>query len=485
MDVIYYRGLKLDVIQSLVWEREMMFDQSFTTYECTRIRGSVIVSYNPGANSYEASADPALPPSRVAGKMPVETDKAIRAYLEQPRGTLIVESAGARWVRSPPTVRTSCDVRNGPFVRVNSIQHIPGERLWKIHLEFETYINEMPIGDSFKLAMIVSNRWSVSADVDWQHLTTRTYQGVCTFRGDLLRSVGNPLPTQQIDWMRSTFAAFGIPAGFQRTRVYVRNLPDGNSCEYTVVDTEQLWNKPANCPAVRIEVQDSAWGWTGSLGRAVAMAGTPIAMAATATVAAILTPANPGPNLIAAARYAIEAGEAVASNFPKYYKRCHVRVWGNQQRPRNELTVLALNIVFTRLGVRALWDTYTAEILIAGDTNNYVDVSYMVSWDFGLTALGLPVATGIGLLNNTIATGSGGQQGLQQWSGGIAAQSTTIPLSSGGNLTQSFATASDTINPPFPNGLGLLPNSGTRGTWPGIIVTQILENFNEHPAAVP
>ncbi len=119
MDTIFYgpknasgQGLiKLTVIQSMLWEREPMFDASGTTYQDTRWRGSVIASYNPGATSYAGS-----PPAAQAGQFPPQTDVAIRRYLEEPRGYLSVFSLGNKVIESPIQGFT-CDTRNGPFVK--------------------------------------------------------------------------------------------------------------------------------------------------------------------------------------------------------------------------------------------------------------------------------------------------------------------------------------------------------------------------------
>ncbi len=129
----------------------------------------------------------------------------------------------------------------------------------QIHLEFETFINECPnVLNSSLPPLILSNRWYALDDTNWQQLRTRTYQGICTVRGDVLQK--QQLPAYPyVDYFRDQFANFKVPVGFQRERVQVTVTPDGNSAHYVVVDVEQLFNKSALGPAVRIEVADTAW----------------------------------------------------------------------------------------------------------------------------------------------------------------------------------------------------------------------------------
>ncbi len=122
------------------------------------------------------------------GSLPALTDAAIREFLSQPRGQLAISSLGNLVLVSPRTFAgrpLSCDARNGPFVRVNNIIAIPGERLWEIELTFETCVIENPTP-----SLIISNRWTTEANVNWQHLTTRTYTGVVTVRSDALLNAG-------------------------------------------------------------------------------------------------------------------------------------------------------------------------------------------------------------------------------------------------------------------------------------------------------
>ncbi len=151
-----------------------------------------------------------------------------------------------------------CDVRNGPFCKVNSIMEVPGERLWKIHLTFETYVNENTSVTPF----ILNNRWSVHQDINWQHMSTRVYQGICTVNAALLNdpnfTAAQPGYRPRIlDSIRQSFAGFSVPNGFQRTFVKVEMTPDGHNAVYVVRDEQRHYNQPNNINVPRIEVQDA------------------------------------------------------------------------------------------------------------------------------------------------------------------------------------------------------------------------------------
>ncbi len=503
MELITYRGLQLNIIQSLGWEREPLFDPSNTTYECTRVRGSVIVTYNPGAISYQSrpNTPSTVPPAQTPGKMPVETDVEIRRFLEQPRGLLTVESSGKTWLTSPRG-GMKCDVRNGPFTKVNSVQKIPGERLWQIHLEFETYINDFPNSIEFTSlpgqpypALFVSNRWYAADETNWQHLRTRIIQGVCTVRGDVLQD--NPVATQRyIDTFRFAFCAFPVPDGFQRENVKVTVTPDGNSAHYTVIDTEQIWNKSARCPAVRIEVADTnavsegtalrALMQSGGLARAVVDAAAVTAYGGAAVFGLGI---RPGRALKAIVGVGLNAARDLAAaaigNLPKAYKTTVVRCWGNQRTSRQDLLRYAMAVGTTRMGLSNPITAMIAskEMIISQDSSNFVQVMYTVNWglDVQAGALGGPVAVGFAgayFLNTNMGAG---QVFNDTWNNSIFASTTTnttdpVPVSH----TQEVL---PNQNPQFP------ADSGTRGTASRLpssvslqtLVTQSLEGFDQVP----
>ncbi len=491
MDALSYRGLDLNILHS-TWDREPMIDLAGrTTYESTRVRGSLVVTYNPGAITYTATGNPPVP--NVVPAMPVVTDVAIRNFLEQPRGLLIVKSGNTEWLRSPRNGSDgkplACDARNGPFLRANNIQYIQGERCWKINLEIETFVNNYPTDSATApQPTIISNRWYAIDDTNWQHLRTRIYQGVCTVNAGWLQT--RTATRKYVDDLRVEFAAFTVPPGFQREQVHVTVTPDGNSAHYTVVDTEKLFNLDDNCPAVRIAVADSAWVWAGSLSRAVAQSSS-ISRAA-GWVGALSASFQGAPfDVKTMADFgAVTLSGTAAGNLPKYYKNTVVRVWGNQRASRTDLVNYGLRVAIYRMGRPNLLDVGTTELIISQDSENYVQISQTFNWSpeiavnfFGGPMIGNVVAAGT-LIGPNGAQGIGGRNAFNQAVREDPDTVTNGPPEGVVHHTQAYGSIANITNPIFPS------SEQTRGTANQdpvslqTLVTQALESFNGSPADV-
>lgn len=397
MDFLSYRGLPMRILQSTVHERAPQHDKSNSTYECTRWLVSFLVTYNPEAISYHGLGGNIIP-QPLSGRMPVLTDTAIRKFLEQPRGQLIVRSAttpnmpyvglvnpntdpGSIVICSPTGAGAAmrpCDARNGPFCKVNSIQEVPGERLWKIHLTFETYVNE-----NTGYPFILNNRWSVHQDINWQHMSTRVYQGICTVNAALLNdpnftaaqtnALGLPgyIPNS-LDSIRQSFAGFSVPVGFQRTFVKVEMTPDRNSAVYVVRDEQRHYNQPNALNVPKIDVQDANYVQHGSWGRAVAqnMGQPPIGLNFTPFF---------GPILMGEEALRRAAG-AIAANLPRFNRNVIVRVWGNPKIQRPDLVSIGLAVASNRMGGAPILDTTTSELVVTGDSNRLITVNWSCQW---------------------------------------------------------------------------------------------------------
>ncbi len=384
MDFLSYRGLPLQILQSTVHERAPQHDKSHSTFECTRWLVSFLVTYNPGAISYPAVGGGLPIPG--SGQMPVITDKTIRAFLEKPRGQLIVRSATApntpyanlvnpavnpaSVVIVSPEGNRVCDVRNGPFCKVNSVQEVPGERLWKIHLTFETYINTpAAITGLPTIPFILNNRWSVTQDINWQHMSTRIYQGICTVNAALLNDPNfNPniagCRNRVLDSIRQSFAGFSVPLGFQRTFVKVEMTPDGNNAVYVVRDDQRHYNQPNQPDVPRIEVQDSNFCRHGSWGRGALQA---------LNLSPYWWDYNFGANV---QRLTAGISQAFATNLPRFNRNVIVRVWGNIKTQRPTLVSIALAIGAARMGQASVLSTTTSELVITGDSNRNITMNW-------------------------------------------------------------------------------------------------------------
>ncbi len=480
MDSISYRGLPLNVVQSINWERTPQYSDDGITYRDTRWAAELICTLNPGAVSFAAAS----PPTAQAGQMPALTDVAIRNYLSQPRGQLVVKSLGNVVLSSPGLggngQPAACDTRGGPFVRALSVHEVAGERMWQVRLAFETYTRETPGKD-----VIISNRWSARQEINWQRIGQRIIEGTCIARGDFLRDsniVGAPNLPGILDSFRNAFCAFSVPPNYQRTSVTVNVSADGQTANYTVVDTEQLFNKNGlvNTYVARVEARDTSWVWHGSWGRAALQAARPGLSAYLPSAWSFGLLPVPGIGAIAvtgsAAWNSMQAlGPAIAAQLPKRYKCATVRVWGDRNAARPALTQLALAIASSRLGGRAPFDTTTQEIIVSGDTNNYVEVNWVISWDAQTTLFNAPAGAVIAPF-----TGATNGAGDTSFAAGVM-QATEVSVDGypGPVLTQKDGSTQTTPNnPPF-------YDKGTRGTDTalGRLVVQTLEGFNQPPAS--
>ncbi len=469
-------GMEFTILNSVSWEREMLFDPSNTTYECTRIRGNLLLAYGPGAASFKSQGggNPRAIPRAQRGEMPVNTDVAIRRFLEQPRFQFEVESSGVVWLTSPadgPNGPLLADVRNGPFLKVESISQIAGERFWTIHAQIETYINEFPkLSNTSLPPLIISNRWYVHEDVDINCLRTRTYKGVCTVRGDVLQAqplAGGGAP-RYIDYFRQNFASFNVPIGHQRTEVSVQITPDGNTAHYSVTDTEQMFDKGTGNPAVRLEVMETTDTVLTAANRAIAQGFS--------LQNRVLYPgeANEG-------RRSFLEGQAIMA-LTKAYRSILIRAWGNKVTPRNVLMGYAVAVAYARMGtVTSIFDPTLSEMQVIGDLHNFVQVLYTLSYGpdatqeiFGnLPGGGLQIiANNLGLIVPPQAV---------QFDRAISATATI-------NTNNPRSTVSQTpgTNPTFfQNGTrGTYFTYANRGQALYYLVTQALEQFDGAPAEV-
>jgi hypothetical protein len=252
----------------------------------------------------------------------------------------------------------------------------------------------------------------------------------------------------------------------------VRVTPDGLTAHYLVVDQEQLFNKGSNCPAVRVEAMDQSYtsldrnrraftsymGWTW--------------------------------RFLGESAENVQAGqERMAASLSSMYKTVIVRVWGNGEASRRDLVTFGLRIAQSRMGRTAIFDTTLSEMKVNQDTQNFVQVEYTISWNL---SIGQSIFAGVpGLaVDGTIAGLFGGPAGplgpgQTDFTTSIAQSPNIGPIPSNNGdvtITQSALTA----NPPFPNGSGANGRgSGTLGTDITLLLTQVLEGFDESPFAVP
>lgn len=171
------------------------------------------------------------------GGTTAEFAEAVRKYLWAPRRALQMTVGGISilTITGPATGagsdRLTTDVNSGPKPQVVEVTRIIGTRA--VWVEFEVEVCHVPCGGSLATA-ILSNRWSMTDDIDENQYTTRVIEG--TVR------VASVAVTQQE--IRNQI----IPPlifGFYRKSIHFVVTTDGLTMKYRIVDQEFYTSAPA------------------------------------------------------------------------------------------------------------------------------------------------------------------------------------------------------------------------------------------------
>lgn len=126
------------------------------------------------------------------------------------------------------------DLNNGPKPTALRVMSISGDAIFRVEFEIEICKMECDSeGNCLNDSGVLSNRWTMTDDIDNNFYTTRTLQGV-------LKTITARLNPQ-------SFRAFVVPplgSGFRRSHMTFIASADGLSLNYTVVDTEIAFSAP-------------------------------------------------------------------------------------------------------------------------------------------------------------------------------------------------------------------------------------------------
>jgi hypothetical protein len=127
------------------------------------------------------------------------------------------------------------DVNNGPKVKVIALTRITGDTLIRAELEFEICKIECDSnGNMHNTTGVVSNRWSVSDDVDNNRMTTRTWSGQLRTTSSVVNA--NSFRGQVVPRLQE---------GFRRDSMRFVVTEDGLTLQYQVTDREIAYSAPA------------------------------------------------------------------------------------------------------------------------------------------------------------------------------------------------------------------------------------------------
>ena len=219
--------LQMVVVNRL--DMELDKDLSKTDYLVTRITLDFNFQWHPWATASN-TANAAAPPFDDIG-MSVQTLEQILSFPRQVfrfavGNTLVWEAPG---VAAGNGLRLPCDPGLGPVTKVISLAKIEGEygALGRMTITFWVY------GGS---NILLSNRWTVTADVNSCGNARRVIEGWATMRPDAIRPFGG---ITNVDDFRKWFLC-GTPLGFRRDRVRVKIDVVGCVCNYTAVDVQDM-----------------------------------------------------------------------------------------------------------------------------------------------------------------------------------------------------------------------------------------------------
>lgn len=249
----YGNSFKLYNCVTEEFRQEAVFDQTGTDllYWKFTVR---VTGYIHGHSNWPLSYHAPLDGTTPQGDAAVQ-ERRLRALVE-PRGELFRMKVGVTNVSDPDSgtvllYASPCpddvsaglsnyDVNNGPKCKIIAITHIAANEVFRVSAEFEICKPECTssgdIADVGKTPGntqgVLSNRWSVSDDIDEDFYTTRTYSG---------RLV---LASSNLD--ANAFRSLCVPKlmpGLKRRMAFTVTA-DGKNLDYTIVDREVAFSAP-------------------------------------------------------------------------------------------------------------------------------------------------------------------------------------------------------------------------------------------------
>jgi hypothetical protein len=444
MSRLKYRNIELEIIHTREIHRRVVHSDDQTGYILTEWLFDVDCRYNPAATSYRAG----VTPIQQTGIFPFETDEALRHYLSQPQGKLEYYNGGL--VLRTPSLGYRTDARNGPIVESCNVVQVMGERQWLVNFRVRAFVNECPKAGTKN--PLLSHRWTRHVEIDSEHFTSIVTEGKAIFRTDVLIDLGRFPDSYRQDLFHV------VPPNCQRERIDVEASSDGSTIIYRIIDREKHYNFGSNCGAVRVEAYQTAWHSSPEPLPHL------IDAFANGIPAAFAGGGNPGAVAAAGLNAGVRAGVRI---LPRHYNRVFCRAWGNRNSTREDLTSICTGIIARHLGPHLF---KSQEVIVTHDLMGaFVEIDATVSWG-PETFLAGAFAGGLRhLLTGDMAS-------LAGWTS-IWAQFNPDEEFSAGSLT--LKRNPQVGNPAPPK------SKGTRGTWVGALVHQVLSGSCETPPKPP
>ena len=252
-----YRGIEIGYIKTNGFKQEPIYDPSHTDLLYQRITLSVTGVINLCG---QTKGKLPIPSQSLNGGSPItgcEATKevvAIRQSMLTPRGELIYTVDGVELVHAVLGGKGR-DEANGPKPIRFDIVKIDGGKTLFVEFEIETFTNECSIGNCVAPVLskqysspILSNRFSITDNLDSGYLHTRTITGTLILSGVF----GPPIGQAAADVVARTILP-EPPKGWKRDSISMTQEMDTLTYHYSIVDKELHYAMPGQ--AVSIDAQ--------------------------------------------------------------------------------------------------------------------------------------------------------------------------------------------------------------------------------------
>jgi hypothetical protein len=283
--LVIYNNVQIHHCLTKRFEQETVYDDSGTDYLYTRFRVQVVgyvhanlqasVTANVGVRTDVASVDTSgayaamtkHPGDYVDGA--AQNFNVVRTKLATPRqafqmkvdvdeqgsgGTVLlsaeaVAAAKKKEIFVAGDTVAAKDVDNGPKPKLMAISHLVADNIFRVEWEVEVCKVECSVDGAASTANktgILSNRWSMTDEIDNNFYTTRTIQG----RLRVVTAHINP----------HSFRGWVVPPlnnYFRRERMSFTATADGLNLDYTIVDREVAYAAPPPATKWRFEITEN------------------------------------------------------------------------------------------------------------------------------------------------------------------------------------------------------------------------------------
>ncbi|MCP4539919.1 MAG: hypothetical protein GY832_22495 [Chloroflexi bacterium] len=239
---VTYNGVRMSNVVTRQWDQEIVYDDSNTDllYHKFKLRfeGVLHVQGNPLNRSRTWTAPESG--STSAANAATLMDE-VRTALGKPRKKLAVTIGGQSALICEPGTPLNVnhihrDVDNGPKPKSVDIQHIAGDKLFRVSFSIDCC--KVECGSLTGPSAVLSNRWSISESMDDKFFTTRVIAGRLR-----LGSAVSPFTYKNI-------VVPGLEKGFRRDRVSFVVAANGLEADYEITDAQTHTSAP--WPAVRM-----------------------------------------------------------------------------------------------------------------------------------------------------------------------------------------------------------------------------------------